>query len=171
MLLSGQCSFEYLTQPPSTTLQCCNPYQNGTILVSLECTVRRAVGASANYSIRWFRENTTGAVKDLGLGGPVFQLNRDRTSSYHDVVFLNQPYSPSLLGKYWCQVINTTGNPLMRSNVFTLLAPGDYSEPTCTAEVQTVNNIACADQPAHSSQIASSKTQTVCIVSTITSSG
>ena len=44
--------------------------------------------------------------------------------------FLNQPYSPSLLGKYWCQVINTTADPdqpLMRSNVFTLVAPGDYS--------------------------------------------
>ena len=114
---------------------------------------------STSYSIRWFRENTTGAVKDLVLGDPFFQQGNDRTSRYHDTAFTNQPYSPSLLGKYWCQVINTTADPcqpLMRSNVFTLLAPGDYSGPACSG-VQTVENIACADLPVHG-QISGSAT-------------
>ena len=137
LLLTGQCSFEYLSQPPSTTLQDCNPYNNDSerrICISLECTVRRAVGVSTSYSIRWFRENTTGAVEDLGLGDPIDQLGTDRISRYHDTTFLNQPYRPSLLGKYWCQVINKTADPdqpLMRSNVFTLLAPGNYCESKC----------------------------------------
>ena len=80
--------------------------------------------STISYLIRWFRENTNELVEDLGIGFPLVQHNTDRTSSYHGTVFLNQPYSPSLLGKYWCQVINTTADPdqpLMRSNVFTLL--------------------------------------------------
>ena len=147
LLLTGQCSFEYRAQPPSTTLQGCNPYdQTGSIRIVLECVVRTV---NTSYSIRWFRENTTGAVKDLGIGDPFFQQGNDRTSRYHQTAFFNQPNSPSLLGKYWCQVINTTADdpdqPLMRSNVFTLLAPGNYSGPTCTAGVQTKFNETCAD--------------------------
>ena len=94
---------------------------------------------SDQFMIKWFRENTTGLVEDLGLGDPVTPLPGGNRfiSEYHVKTFLNQPYSPSLLGKYWCQVINTTADPdqpLMKSNVFTLLAPGDYSEPTCISK-------------------------------------
>ena len=109
--------------------------------------MRRAIGFNTSYSIRWFRENTTGPVKDLGIGDPIDQLSTtDQISRYHDTAFFNQPYSPSLLGKYWCQVITTADpdQPLMRSNVFTLLAPGNYSGPACTG-VQTVTNVTCAD--------------------------
>ena len=102
--------------------------------------------------IKWFRENTTGAVEDLGLGDPVNALGIDQLSTYHEAAFFKQPYSPSLLGKYWCQVINTTADPdqpLMRSNVFTLLAPGDYNGPTCNSipglKYQSVGNLTCAD--------------------------
>ena len=164
---TGQCSFEYLTQPPSTTLQDCNPYNNTSerrILISLECVVRKAIGFNTSFSIRWFRENTTGAVKDLGIGDPFFQQGDDRTSRYHDTAFINQPYSPSLLGKYWCQVINTTADPdqpLMRSNVFTLLAPGNYSERNCSG-VQRVDNIVCADLPSNSKVISSIVASPVC---------
>ena len=98
--------------------------------------------------INWFRENTTGAVEDLGLGDPVNDLGIDQFSSYHEAALFNQTYSPSLLGKYWCQVINTTADPdqpLMRSNVFTLLAPGSYNGPTCNSipglQMQVVLNI------------------------------
>ena len=104
--------------------------------------------STISYLIRWFRENTNELVEDLGVGFPLAQHNTDRTSCYRGTVFLNQTYSPSLLGKYWCQVINRTADPdqpLMRSNVFTLLAPGNYSNPTCTGTVQTVFNVTCAD--------------------------
>ena len=106
--------------------------------------------------IKWFRENTTGAVVNLGTGEPDNeQMNMqffDHTSIYHETKFLNQLYSPSLLGKYWCQVINTTADPdqpLMRSNVFTLLAPGNYSELRCMGitVIQEETNITCADLP------------------------
>ena len=151
-LLTGQqCSFEYRSQPPSTTLQGCNPYdQIERIRISLECVVRRQSGVSTSYSIRWFRESTEAAeVEDLGLGDPDQMLDsNDWFSRYHDTAFRNQPYSPSLLGKYWCQVINTTADPdqpLMRSNVFTLLAPGDYNGSLPCTGVQTVmGNITCA---------------------------
>ena len=33
ILPTGQCMFEYIQQPPSTTLNCCNPYQNGYITI------------------------------------------------------------------------------------------------------------------------------------------
>ena len=168
LLLTGQCSFEFRAQPPSTTLHGCNPYHNNKIQISLECTVRRHNIVNTSYSIRWFRENTTGVVKNLGIGDPISQQDNDRTSRYHETEFLNQHYSPSLLGKYWCQVINTTADPdqpLMRSNVFTLLAPGDYNETTCTV-VQRETNLTCADLPAHG-QITFSKTQSL----TITTSG
>ena len=97
------------------------------------------------------RENATGAVEDLGLGDPIDQLDTDRISRYHDIEFFNQPYNPSLLGKYWCQVItdNDPDQPLMRSNVFTLLAPGDYRGLTCSSipelKFQVVQNVMCAD--------------------------
>ena len=129
--------------------------------------------------IKWFRENTTGVVEDLGLGDPVIQLSVAQISDYYNKAFLNQPYSPSLLGKYWCQVINTTADPdqpLMRSNVFTLLAPGDYSGPTCSSkqlQQQVLHNITCADhQPIHYNQTTLSITthveSTQCITSTTT---
>ena len=148
--------FEYTQQPPSTTLNCCNPYQNGLIAIVLECTVRHQTN---EFVIRWFRENTTGAVEDLGLGYPnKSQGSMHRFSMYHGNNFINQQYNPSYLGKYWCQVINTTADPdqpLMRSNVFTLLAPENYTQPTCANQstiIQTMNNITCADLPVHSEQ-------------------
>ena len=149
-----ECSFEFLRQPPSTTLNDCNPYDNNDndrIVIVLEAIVRRMEDISTTFMIRWFRENTTGAVEDLGLGDPVQTGQRDQTSRYHNTAFLNQPYSPSLLGKYWCQVINTTADPdqpLMRSNVFTLLAPENYNESTCSGpqQVQQEMNEICADE-------------------------
>ena len=113
------------------------------------------------FEVRWFRENTAGAVEDLGLGDPDQIAGMGWLSRYHNTAFRNQPYSPSLLGKYWCQVINTTADPdqpLMRSNVFTLLAPGDYSESLCTgtAQIQFIDNRTCADLPnSQSGQITS----------------
>ena len=147
-----ECNFEYRNQPSSTTENGCSPYNSGNIIIALECAVRRMDGVSTTFLIRWFREITTAAVEDLGLGDPVVQQGRDRTTRYHDTAFLNQPYSPSLLGKYWCQVINTTADPdqpLMRSNVFTLLAPGNYSELRCMGitVIQEETNITCADLP------------------------
>ena len=117
------------------------------IRILLDCVVRRPNSVFDQFEIRWFRENTTGTVEDLDLGNPIMNLGSDQVSQYHQNKFLDQPYSPSLLGKYWCQVINTTADPdqpLMRSNVFTLLAPGDYNETTCPG-TQAVNNITCAD--------------------------
>ena len=49
-----------------------------------------------------------------------------------------------LLGKYWCQATADPDQPLMRSNVFTLLAPGNYSGAPCSP-LQTVDNTTCAD--------------------------
>ena len=152
-LTGQQCSFEYNTQPPSTTLQCCDPYdEDQTIQIVLQCGVRRPSVLSDQFMIKWFRENTTGAVEDLGLGDPDNDLGIEQLSTYHEAALFNQHYSPSLLGKYWCQVINTTADPdqpLMRSNVFTLLAPGNYSRPTCSStpgwKYISVQNITCAD--------------------------
>ena len=172
--ITGQtCSFAYLVQPLSTTLQSCNPYsqhRNDIIVaISLGCTVRRHSTVNTNYSIEWFRENTDGLVQCLGLGDPVSQQSiTDRSSRYHDKKFINQPYSPSLLGKYWCQVINTTADPdqpLMRSNVFTLLAPLRYNEPMCTT-VQADNNISCADLPDHDHSSLTSFTKTLSLTTT-----
>ena len=44
----------------------------GKINIALECVVRRLAGVNTTFMIRWFRENTTGAVEDLGLGDPLF---------------------------------------------------------------------------------------------------
>ena len=110
------------------------------------------------FEIRWLRENTTGVVEDLGLGEPnKSQGSMHWFSRYHNSDFFNQQYNPSYLGKYWCQVINTTADPdqpLMRSNVFTLLAPENYTQSTCANQstLQTMENITCADLPVHSEQ-------------------
>ena len=112
------------------------------------------------FDISWFRENTTGAVEDLGPGSPVAISPAGGNfleSRYHGTAFVNQKYNPSFLGKYWCQVIiNTTADPeqpLMRSIVFTLLAPENYTGSMCSDQsliIQSVTNTTCADQPAQS---------------------
>ena len=59
---------------------------------------------------------------------------------------LQPAVQPQLSRQVWCQVINTTADPdqpLMRSNMFTLLAPV-YTQLTWL-EVQSENNSTCAD--------------------------
>ena len=78
-IITGECSFEYLAQPPSTTLpEGCNPYdQNKIIHTLLECTVR---SQSSVFEIKWFRKNTIGEVEDLGLGDYQPSYGDDLTS-------------------------------------------------------------------------------------------
>ena len=102
------------------------------------------------YEIRWYRESATGGVEDLGRGDPDVRQGSDWVSRYHDTKLFNQQYNPSFAGKYWCQVINTTADPdqpLMRSNVFTLLPPDNYTRSTCSGpnRIQHINNVTCAD--------------------------
>ena len=146
--------FEYISQPLSTTIKNCNPYgQNRYFLIVLDCVVKYQTD---EFEIRWFRENTTGAVEDLGHGDP--NESRENMNWFSRYDFFSQQYNTSYLGKYWCQVINTTADPdqpLMKSNVFTLLAPENYTRPTClnqSTTVQTVDNSTCADRPVHSEQ-------------------
>ena len=125
------------------------------IIISLECVVRGQSGVNDSFEIRWFRENTTGVVEDLGRGDPDMALGNDWVSRYHNTKLFNQQYNYSFAGKYWCQVINTTADPdqpLMRSNVFTLLPPDNYTGLLCppSSSVQTIVNITCADLPVHS---------------------
>ena len=160
-----ECRFEYRKQPPSCALlfngEDCTPYNmprtspDARIIISLECVVRRQSSINDSFEIRWFRENTTGIVEDLGQGDPdMAQGNADWVSRYHNTKLFNQQYNSSFVGKYWCQVINTTTDPdqpLMRSNVFTLLPPENYSASHCSS-VQVIDNITCADLPVHSEQ-------------------
>ena len=162
MLLSkGQCRFEYRTQPSSSTVDDCNPYDdNHVIRMSLECVVMRQNGVTDEFEIKWFRENTTGGVEDLGRGDPDIPQDNTWMSRYHNTKLLNQQYNPSFVGKYWCQVINTTADPdhpLMRSNVFTLLPPDNYTAPHCSSlpistSIQVIHNVTCADLPVHFGQ-------------------
>ena len=121
------------------------------IIVSLECTVQRKIGINDEFQIEWFRENTTGGMENLGRGNhDQLQSNMIRSSRYENL--LNQQYNPSFAGKYWCQVINTTADPdqpLMRSNVFTLLPPDSYTGRHCSSSssFQVINNDTCADLP------------------------
>ena len=125
-----------------------------SIRIQLDCKVTRqaSAGVTDQFYIRWLRENTTGAVEDLGPGSETHSTN-ELLSQYRDLI--NENYKPSFLGKYWCQVINTTADPeqpLMRSNVFTLLAPDSYTARSRCSVQQTVSNTTCADLPAQSDQ-------------------
>ena len=96
-----------------------------------------------SFEIRWYRKNTTGVVEDLGRGDPDMRQMNDWSSRYHNTKLFNQQYNPSFAGKYWCQVINTTADPdqpLMRSNVFTLLPPDNCNTSTCSG-VQQLKHI------------------------------
>ena len=167
IIICTDCRFEYRRQPPSraqlTSGEDCTPY---TLLATpgvrikisliLECVVRREPSIHDSFEIRWFRKNTNGGVEDLGRGYPeVSQGNNDWISTYHNTKLFNQQYSSSFAGKYWCQVINTTADsdqPLMRSNVFTLLPPDNYTGPHCSpsSSFQVIDNVTCADLPVHS---------------------
>ena len=89
-----------------------------------------------------------GQVENLGLGEPEFPQGDGMVSRYHETKFRHNQYNPSFLGKYWCQVINTTADPdqpLMRSNVFTLLPPSNYTGSRCGASLQYITKRTCAD--------------------------
>ena len=173
-LSADECTFQYTKQPPGQTIDACNPYdQSNVIKIEMECIVRTPKILNGTFKIRWFRVNTTGEMVDLGIGHPVFYFTyRDYlfiTSRYHNTKFFSQQYNTSFLGKYWCQVINTTADPdqpLMRSNVFTLLPPECYSGTTCTSRVQFTQEMTCADP--HKTDIAQSKTITTTKISTTT---
>ena len=159
-----ECRFEYRRQPPScaqlTNGEDCTPYMPRTgpdarIRIELECVVKKKPGVNDSFEIRWFRENATGVLENLGRGDPDVAQGNDWISRYHNIKLFNQQYNPSFAGKYWCQVINTTADPdqpLMRSNVFTLLPPDNYTEPRCSLSsfAQVVDNVTCADLPVHS---------------------
>ena len=151
--------FEYTHQPPSTTLEDCSPYSQNLLTMSLDCTVRYQTN---EFEIKWFMEDTAGLVNELGHGEPDMSLGKIHWfSRYH----INQQYNPSYLGKYWCQVINTTADPdqpLMRSNVFTLLAPENYTQPTCVNQtaIQRVKNVTCADHSEPQTTLLSALTTT-----------
>ena len=151
---AGECTFQYVRQPPSTTIQDCDPYDTLNFTrITIDCIIRIPKGTSIMSEIRWFMENTTGFVVNLGNGNEHIQTLPNTmdllvTSRYHDTKFNNQQYNPSFLGKYWCQVINTTADPeqpLMRSNVFILLPPDNYTKPLCPSSVQVIDNVTCAD--------------------------
>ena len=153
----GQCRFEYRTQPPLSTVQDCNAYQGNIVKILLQCIVRRRTDVTDEFEIRWFRENTTGEVENLGRGFPDIAFGTDWLSRYHNTLLVNQQYNPSYAGKYWCQVINTTADPdqpLIRSNVFTLLPPENYTGTPCSGIgaviLQQIDNVTCADLPVHS---------------------
>ena len=160
LLLKGQCRFEYRKQPPSSTVHGCNPYQGNIVKISLECVVRRKIGINDSFKVRWFMEKKTGGVQNLGQGDPDMAQGNTWMSRYHNTKLFNQQYNPSFAGKYWCQVINTTANPdqpLMKSNVFTLLPPDNYTRPYCSpppisASSQVIDNVTCADLPIHFEQ-------------------
>ena len=119
----------------------------------MECSIIAKKKLNGTFQIKWFKENKTGGLVDLGLGFPEHQtihntMNFVTNSRYHDRLFLHQQYNPTFLGKYWCQVINTTADPdqpLTRSNVFTLLPPENYTGPSCAMSGQVINNVTCAD--------------------------
>ena len=152
---TAECTFLYVRQPPLTTIQDCNPYGGNTsdsIMIAMECTVRTEKNLSDTFEIRWFREDTT--THNLGIGER--KSHRDGkynniTSRYDNTHFFNQLSNTSFLGKYWCQVINTTADPdqpLMRSNVFTLLPPTYYTyKRLCSSKTptQSMDNETCAD--------------------------
>ena len=123
----------------------------------LQCIVRRQISVTDEFEVRWFIQNTTGGVEDLGRGDLEQAQGNNWLSRYHSTKLFDQQYNPSFAGKYWCQVINTTADPdqpLMRSNVFTLLPPDSYTAPTCSEDliIQHIDNVTCADLPVTSEQ-------------------
>ena len=163
--------FQYEKQPPSTTIQDCDPYdQDGRIRIKLQCIVK--VHNNSTFEIRWFQENTVGEIVNLGRGQPDNLISipnnmfSEAVSTYHNNKLLGNQYNSSFLGKYWCQVINTTADsyqPLMRSNVFTLLPPDNYTGQLCRDVMitQAEQNVSCAnatDSNQFTSQLATQST-------------
>ena len=144
-------------QPPTSTLSGCSPYDaTGSVFhVLLECTVVVGNENKLSFEIRWFRENNQGLVTDLGrathIATTANSTHHQRSSRF--MALFTRQYNTQFLGQYWCQpVINGVSagavpppSTLMRSNVFTLLAPVAYSSLQICATMQTIANTTCAD--------------------------
>ena len=91
MFMIGQCGFEYRTQPPSSTVYDCNPYQDNIVRILLTCIVRRQISVTDEFEVRWFKQNTTGGVEDLGRGDLDEALGNDWLSQHKAIQKAVQP--------------------------------------------------------------------------------
>ena len=54
--------------------------------IALECKAKRQIGATDEFIIKWFRENTTGVVEDLETGRLNTRILLDGKGWYHDIM-------------------------------------------------------------------------------------
>ena len=150
ILTIADCSFQYTEQPPHSLT--CNPYTNETVQITITCKVVKLNDDLCCY-IAWFAESA-GTVRPLVFGhsiseGTNFVQSRLAITPNLGSKFCNKIKNGS---KFWCQVVNTTGGayqPLMKSNVFELMAPEDYNDQRCPTTVMETKTT-CADVPTSS---------------------
>ena len=101
------------------------------------------------FEIRWLRG--TMSVHQRTWGKVILKLEVLRIW-HQDIYTISTSCicNTCFLGKYWCQVINTAADPdqpLMRSNVFTLLAPENYIRMKYSGDLQlqVMPNRTCTD--------------------------
>ena len=147
---TGQCTnFQYIVQPP-TELPC-NPFNGNKWKLRTICTVQTLNG-SQSYEIHWFQRDKNGVVTDLGRP-EFFTSGNHRKEVYYGLHLNDKDFTESMLGTYWCQVIDTSQQPnlyLGTSNNFTILRPNEYDNglSAClhTTTVST-SETKCADDP------------------------
>ena len=147
---TGHCTdFQYTVQPP-TELPC-NPFNGNKWKLRTMCTVQILSG-SQSFDVHWFQRDKNGVVTDLGK--PEFYTSgNNRKEVYYGLNLNDNDFTESMLGTYWCQVIDTSQQPnvyLGISNSFIILRPNEYDNGLSACLHTTTVSISetkCADDP------------------------
>ena len=131
---------KFTREPPDEDELQCNPFDRRSIWrLQLECKIK--VLDNTSYNINWYHRHLN-ETNDL-----MFNLvqRSNMIQSVFGEQWINTTFNESMLGEYWCQVVNTDSTNGI-SNVLTIHHPECYnmSLSTCSG-VQYINSSKCAD--------------------------
>ena len=131
------------TREPPDELQC-NPFDllidQSIWILQIECKIE--VLDQNSYQINWYHRRlneTTDIVSNL------VSSKRNNIKSVFGKQWINTTFNDSMLGEYWCQVMNASNSKMCgTSNVVEVHAPECYNTIYKCSGVQYINSSKCA---------------------------
>ena len=123
--------YTYTRQPPIPLD--CNPFSNDPTPVWTLITVCAVDSTSTDlFEVHWFHRDVNGTINDLGQ--TLLTSKGEVIQSFFGFQYQDQPFSESLLGQYWCEVVIDGTQKGAYSDGLTIIRPEEYDTqlPTCS---------------------------------------
>ena len=131
---------KFIREPPDELK--CNPFdQRSMWRLQLECKIE--ILDNTSYKINWYHRHLN-ETNDLMVSKE--QRINMKIKSVFGEQWINTTFNNSMLGEYWCQVMNNSNiNMYGISNVLTIHDPECYMSLDRCSGVQYINSSKCAD--------------------------